>query len=145
MGNISESATWDAGVYQIEETDPVQGGANGIDNMPHKNLANRTVYLKQHHETLESEVSAARGGYANLGSRLDALETQTMQGESVFASTSGKTVTHNLGNTNYIVNLVALADTGGDLGDVYISKAANAFTVYNTGGFTGAFRYQIMT
>jgi hypothetical protein len=38
-----------------------------------------------------------------------------------------------------------LQDTGGDLGDVYISKASNAFTVYNTGGFTGSFRYQLIT
>ena len=145
MSNLAETATWDAGVYQIEETDPVQGGANGVDNAPHKNLANRTSYLKAQHESLVGEVTTARGAYGNLDARLDALETQTLQGENVFASTSGKTVTHNLGHTNYIVNLVALIDTGGDLGDLYISKAANAFTVYNTGGFAGAFRYQLMT
>ncbi len=143
MGNLAETANWDPNVYQIEETDPVQGGPNGIDNMPHKNLANRTQFLKQQHDTLASEVAAARGGKANLKARLDALETQTLQGESVFASTVGKTVTHNLGHTDYIVNLVPLADTGGDLGDVFISKAANAFTVYNTGGLTGSFRWQI--
>ncbi len=145
MANVAETATWDAGVYQIEETDPVQGGANGVDNQPHKNLANRTSYLKQQHDNLASEVTTARGTYANLDARLDALETQTLQGESTFASTSGKTVTHSLGHTNYIVNIIALADTGGDLGDLYITKAANAFTVYNTGGFIGAFRYQLMT
>ncbi|MGB9826693.1 MAG: hypothetical protein ACPLRU_08470, partial [Desulfofundulus sp.] len=64
---------------------------------------------------------------------------------STFNGTSGRTITHNLGHTNYIVNIVPLQDTGGDLGDVYIAKAANAFTVYNTGGFTGSFRYQLMT
>lgn len=143
MGNLAETANWDPNVYQIEETDPVQGGPNGIDNMPHKNLANRTQFLKQQHDTLASEVAAARGGKANLKARLDALETQTLQGESVFASTNGVTITHNLGNTNYMVNIVPLTDTGGDLGDVFISKAANAFTVYNTGGFTGSFRWQI--
>lgn len=145
MANITESPVWESGIYQIEATDPVQGGPDGIDNRPHKQLANRTLYLKQQLDALQSEVSTARGGYANLDARLDALETQTLQGESTFNGTSGRTITHNLGHTNYIVNIVPLQDTGGDLGDVYISKAANAFAVYNTGGFTGSFRYQLMT
>lgn len=69
---------------------------------------------------------------------------ETLQGVSTFASSSGRTVTHNLGKTNYIVNLIAVEATQGDLGDVHLIRAANAFTVYNTGGFTGSFRYQIM-
>lgn len=145
MANLAETASWEAGVYQIEETDPIQAGPNGVDNLPHKHLANRTSYLKQQQDALAAEITTARSTYANLNARLDALRTQTMQGESTFASTSGRTVTHNLGHTNYIVNIVALADTGGDLGDLYITKTANAFTVYNSGGFTGAFRYQLMT
>ncbi len=145
MANLQETVQWEAGVYQLEETDPVQGGANGVDNLPHKHLANRTAYLKQEQGSLKSEVTTARGTYANLGARLDALETQTMQGESTFAGTGGKTISHSLGHNNYIVNVVPLQDTGGDLGDVFISKASNAFTIYNTGGFTGSFRYQLMT
>lgn len=46
MANIVETETWDNGVYQLETTDPVQGGADGVDNAPHKNLANRTLWLK---------------------------------------------------------------------------------------------------
>jgi len=145
MANLAETATWETGIYQIEETDPVQGGANGVDNLPHKHLANRSLWLKQDHDTVKGEVVTARGSYGNLNARLDALETQTQQGENTYNSTSGRTITHNLGHTNYTVNIVSLADTGGDLGDVYINKAANAFTVYNTGGFTGGFRYQLIT
>lgn len=76
---------------------------------------------------------------------LDSFVSSIVRGESTFNSTNGRTITHNLGHTNYIVNIVPLQDTGGDLGDVYISKAANTFTVYNTGGFTGSFRYQLIT
>lgn len=141
MANLAETVQYEAGVYQLEEVDPVQGGANGIDNLPHKHLANRTAWLK----TIADEVVAARTGFTNLDARLDSLQAQTQQGESTFASTAGKTVTHAVGHTNYIVNIAALGDTGGDLGDVYIVKAANAFTVYNTGGFVGAFRYQIVS
>jgi hypothetical protein len=72
------------------------------------------------------------------------IEGTTAQGDLTFAGTRGQTVTHNLGHTNYVVNVSATADTGGDLGDVYVSRAANAFTVYNTGGYRGGARYQIM-
>jgi hypothetical protein len=47
MATLPETATWEAGIYQLETTDPVQGGLNGIDNLQGKQLANRTVYLKQ--------------------------------------------------------------------------------------------------
>lgn len=46
MANLPESATYDAGVYQLELTDPVQGGPTGVSNAPLKNLANRTAWLK---------------------------------------------------------------------------------------------------
>jgi len=47
MTNLVETATYDAGVYQIETTDLVKGGATGVTNTPLRNLANRTAYLKQ--------------------------------------------------------------------------------------------------
>lgn len=46
MANLVESNTYDAGVYQIEITDPVLGGPAGLANAPLKNLANRTKWLK---------------------------------------------------------------------------------------------------
>jgi len=46
MANLPESITYDAGVYQLELTDPVQGGPAGVSNAPLKNLANRTAWLK---------------------------------------------------------------------------------------------------
>lgn len=57
MANLSETATWEAGIYQIETTDPVQGGASGVSNNQGKQLANRTAYLKQHVDTLETNVT----------------------------------------------------------------------------------------
>jgi|LSQX01.1.fsa_nt_gb hypothetical protein len=145
MANVVENPTWEAGIYEIAETDPVMGGPDGVDNAPHKQLANRTAYLKQQQDSVKAEIAAARGGQANLAARLALLETQTSQADSTFNGTAGRTVSHALGHTNYIVNIVTLEDTQGDLGDVRIARASNAFTVYNTGGFTGAFRYQIIT
>lgn len=52
MANLPEAASWETGIYQLEETDPVQGGPNGIDNQQAKQLANRTLYLKNLVEAL---------------------------------------------------------------------------------------------
>ena len=46
MANLKETATWEAGIYQFETSDPVMGGENGIDNKPTQQLANRTSWLK---------------------------------------------------------------------------------------------------
>lgn len=46
MANIIEAATWEPGIYQLETTDLVLGGADGIDNLQAKQLASRTQYLK---------------------------------------------------------------------------------------------------
>ncbi len=45
MANLTESSIWEAGIYQLETTDPVKGGADGISNTQAKQLANRTKYL----------------------------------------------------------------------------------------------------
>lgn len=55
MANLPETPSWVTGIYQLEETDPVQGGPNGIDNLQGKQLANRTAYLKSQIETLGTD------------------------------------------------------------------------------------------
>lgn len=49
MANLTENTqnpVWSAGIYQIETSDPVLGGANGIANRQAKELAARTQWLK---------------------------------------------------------------------------------------------------
>lgn len=67
MANLPESPTWVSGIYQIEATDPVVGGPDGISNLQAKQLANRTAWLKQ----VADEVIAARGVKSSLGERLN--------------------------------------------------------------------------
>ena len=47
MANLPETPQWEEGIYQIEVTDPVLGGPDGISNRQGKQLASRTLYLKQ--------------------------------------------------------------------------------------------------
>jgi len=46
LANLTETPTFDAAVYELAITDPVQGGPGGVDNQPHQNLANRAAFLK---------------------------------------------------------------------------------------------------
>ncbi|WP_153448729.1 hypothetical protein [Vibrio algicola] len=55
MANLQEEAVWEDGVYQFEQTDVVQGGPEGIDNVPTGQLANRTAYLKQEQDNLKKK------------------------------------------------------------------------------------------
>ncbi len=144
MAYVPESATWKAGVFQLETTDPLLGGTNGPLNQAAKDLACRTSYLKQQTDDTSNEISTARGGKANLNERFKALEMTSKQGDFTFNGTTGTTVSHTIGNTNYVVNVAATRSTEGDLGDIYIARGAYYFTIYNTGGYKGDGRYQIL-
>ncbi len=63
MANLQEVVSWDAGVYQLETSDPVLGGPGGTSNKQAQTLANRTAYLKKHMDDLEGGTTAA--GKAN--------------------------------------------------------------------------------
>ncbi len=47
MANLPETPQWEDGIYQIEVSDPVVGGPDGISNRQARQLASRTSYLKQ--------------------------------------------------------------------------------------------------
>ena len=81
MANVTETAVFEAGIYQIETTDPVLAGENGIANVQAKQLANRTAYLK----TITDEVIEARGDKATLTERLDIIESITGELEETSA------------------------------------------------------------
>lgn len=46
MANLTETETYEAGIYQLETSDKLMGGAEGISNRQARQLANRTSWLK---------------------------------------------------------------------------------------------------
>lgn len=46
MANLVETAEWVDGIYQLETTDLVEGGPDGVDNIQAIQLAKRTQFLK---------------------------------------------------------------------------------------------------
>lgn len=47
MAGLLETLLWEESIYQWETDDPVIGGPNGLDNLPTRQLANRTGFLKK--------------------------------------------------------------------------------------------------
>jgi hypothetical protein len=72
MANLIETPTFEAGIYQFETTDPVQGGPGGVDNLPHRQLANRTQALKT---TQDAEVLRLTGHIGSGGASHAAATT----------------------------------------------------------------------
>lgn len=60
MTGLVETPVWEPEIYQWETDDPVEGGPDGIDNVPTRQLANRSQYLKQEVESAQ----AAQGAHA---------------------------------------------------------------------------------
>jgi len=72
MANVTETPTWESGIYRIETTDPILGGETGTANIQAKQLANRTLWLKARAD----QVDAAASGYGSLQARMTALQSQ---------------------------------------------------------------------
>ena len=85
MANVKETATWENGIYQLETTDPVLGGENGIDNLQARQLGNRTQWLK-------TEIASAVADIGNLGSSKSDKSVQITAGAGL---TGGGTLAGN--------------------------------------------------
>ncbi|OCL18927.1 hypothetical protein A9G07_11015 [Gilliamella sp. wkB72] len=81
MANVKEVEKWELGIYQLETTDPVMGGEDGIDNLQAKQLANRTSYLKKQIENVSKliptvPVQSVNGKTGNI--QLSAADVGTL-------------------------------------------------------------------
>jgi len=83
VANVKEENIWEEGVYQIEVTDPVVGGVDGISNKQAKQLANRTSYLKEKVDALTpakifEEIKKIDGTDSGLDAdKLDGLDSSS--------------------------------------------------------------------
>lgn len=107
MSDITLTPTWEAGIYQLETTDPIMGGLDGISNRQANQLGNRTEYLRQvtdDHETRVTELesssevtvnSVGSGTFVRHGIITGKHQTGSLTAVPNFLSlnTSAKTVT----------------------------------------------------
>lgn len=91
MANLRETSTWENGIYQIEENDPVHGGENGITNRPAKQLANRTKWLNDNKVPKTATITAGNG--LTGGGDLSTNRSLALGTPSQITATSSNSVT----------------------------------------------------
>lgn len=107
MAALEETETYEEHIYQLEITDPVIAGPNGISNLPLKQLASRTKFLKTIVDSIIGgafeaakaiKLSTARkislggilSGYANFDGSADiSLNASIADGALSIAKTNG--------------------------------------------------------
>jgi hypothetical protein len=142
MADLVEDPVFDEGIYQIETTDPVIGGAPnvgtgaGMSNIPHQQLARRTRWLK---EAIDNIV----GSLTNFVTRPQFESTQrpattefvrreigNLRGQVTFSATGALTAAHTgmrvLLQTNGTITLPSLASV--PAGTVFLLVAALGYT-----------------
>ncbi|MDU9028685.1 glycine-rich domain-containing protein [Pseudomonas mediterranea] len=96
MANLPESPEWASGIYQLETSDPVVGGPDGVSNQQGKQLANRTSWLKQKIDSFldgtgidfASQRDAEKG--ADTSKPMNALRVFQAIGARVVQATAGR-------------------------------------------------------
>lgn len=120
MANLKETQTWESGIYQIEKTDPVVGGEDGISNKQAKQLANRTAYLKKEVETKANKTDLTTG----LNGKANSSHTHTMDN-----ITGLQTALNGKANSSHTHTMANITD---------LSAAMNAKANLASPTFTGA-------
>ncbi|GEM_PF-6073431 len=129
MGKIDESGAdtlnWNnSEVYQIEENDPVQGGANGISNKQAKELAKRTSNLNLRVADIEMLVRENPDGVVNtLVEMINAFKAFP-EGEQALANALASKAT----KTELASALAGKANKNGD-----INQSFDAFSIQTKG------------
>lgn len=112
MADLKEEIKWENGIYQIETTDPVVGGVDGISNKQAKQLANRTSYLKKQVEDNKSGADLALATKRDVNDSYSKLEV-----DKKFTDT-GKLIEEKLGKSEAtpaaMPNTIAERDQNGD-------------------------------
>lgn len=72
MTDLTESQIYESGIYQLETTDPVVAGPDGISNLQARQLANRTAWLKQRVDQLLVDMGSL--GIADVAALQAALD-----------------------------------------------------------------------
>lgn len=111
MANVTETSNFDDGIYQLEITDPLEGGSLGVLNKASKNTANRTRWLYNQIVSLFKFAPKNRGYFTGLdiggtsgpmtvsGNITSAIATAYSPDGSVVLVT----LDNSMGNTNYKV------------------------------------------
>lgn len=122
MANVTEVAQWESGIYQLETTDDVIGGASGTSNVQAKLLGNRTGFLKNTYDGVVTK-SVAGGADVTLTAAEASNSVLLLTGVitaniNVIVPNAGKWIVDNRTTGAFTVTLKTAAGTG-----VVVSRA----------------------
>ncbi|MEB2411169.1 tail fiber protein [Enterobacter asburiae] len=106
MANLPETPQWEDGIYQIEVSDPVLGGPDGISNRQAKQLASRTSYLKQKVEKGGTDL-AAHIVAADPHTQYAMKASPTFTGTPTAPTPSNSDNSKKLATTEFVANALA--------------------------------------
>jgi len=101
MANQPENPVWETGIYQLEITDPVEGGVGGKSNEPLLQLANRTKFL---YDLVKPHIPKFRGFISGLNPG-ETSGTKTVGGQLTSCVVNWGSAAENV--TTYLVTLPA--------------------------------------
>ena len=139
MANLRENAAWESGIYQLETTDPVVGGVDGISNKQAKQLANRTSFLKQQVESNQNSLNSAIAQKRDISDSYDKTEVNNLLNTKLNANATAE-------NSSKLENFPAsafLKTTGNQelYGILDVKNVVRGLTVKNStdnASYTGA-------
>ncbi|MEI7294440.1 hypothetical protein WCQ02_20050 [Paraburkholderia tropica] len=128
--NLTETAQWEEGIRQFETSDPVEGGPDGVDNIPTRQLANRTSWLRRVLQFGRTTWIADTGTKNNIVANLVPAVTELLDGmEACFrvaiANDGACTFTPNSAAGSTIPKLPLYAADHADLGKGDLPGGAN--------------------
>jgi len=133
MANLPEAGGWINGIYQLETTDPVEAGVEGISNLQAKQLASRTKYLYDIIEAMQwrtGDVKEVDCNAAYVAANFDSTGLGINEREG-WAICNGNNGTRNRAGrvgVAYGTGYTGLGNTAGSKDDVVVSHnhVANA-------------------
>ena len=128
MASQPEVSNFDAGVYQFETTDVVEGGVGGVDNKPLLNLANRTLWLKNQITSISASITGILSSITSLTNRVIVLEVN--QPKTVFFLKKGTATVGDIPASSYKIVTVSFPTLGTNnymVAGTLVSKSADDF------------------
>jgi hypothetical protein len=130
---VTESETYEVGIYQVEVTDPVIGGADGIANLQAKQLANRTNWLKAAFEKIVNGTTSIAKALKLATARKISLGG-ALSGSANFDGSADITIEASFAEGVLTINSIqglATALSGKQASDATLTALANLTTAAN--------------
>lgn len=131
MSTLQEPNDWADTITQIDTTDPVMGGPDGIDNLPHRQLAARTRYLRKTLEALAAAVASLAADYQpRAATAVAAAKWATARKLTLKGAVSGAVSLD--GSADVEIPTTAAAATAAAAGVVALASSAEALAGTDT-------------